>query len=44
MLPVRLSFEIRWLGAATMTLLAAKPDGPPLVRQRADAEVAPLRR
>lgn len=44
MLPVRLSFEIRWLGSATMTLLAAKPEGPPLVRQRADADAAPLRR
>ena len=44
MLPVRLSFEIRWLGSATMTLLAAKPEGSPLVRQRADADAAPLRR
>jgi hypothetical protein len=44
MLPVRLSFEIRWLGSATMMLLAAKPEGPPLVRQRADADTAPLRR
>ena len=44
MLPVRLSFEIPWLGSASMTLLAAKPEGPPLVRQRADADAAPLRR
>lgn len=44
LLPVRIAFEIRWLGAATMSLLAAKADGVPLVRQRADAEVSPLRR
>ena len=44
LLPVRIAFEIRWLGAATMSLVAARPEGAPLVRQRADAEAAPLRR
>lgn len=39
MLPVRLRFDMRWLGSATMTLTAARNDGPPLVRQRADAEL-----
>lgn len=42
MLPVRLRFDIRWLGSATMTLNAAHPDGAPMVRQRADAGMAPL--
>lgn len=37
LLPVRMRFDMRWLGAATMTLEAASPDGPPRVRQRADA-------
>ena len=44
LVPVRLRFEIRWLGAATMSLLSARPDGPPLVRRRADADAAPPRR
>ncbi len=44
MLPVRLHFTIRWLGGATMTLTGIRPDGPPLVGQRADADAAPLRR
>jgi hypothetical protein len=38
LLPVRLSFEMRWLGAATMSLVTARQDGPPLVRRRADAD------
>ena len=42
--PVRLSFDMRWLGSATMSLVAAKSDGPPLVRQRANAEAGPPRR
>jgi hypothetical protein len=41
LLPVRMTFEIRWIGSATMTLTSARPDGPPLVRQRADAGLAP---
>lgn len=44
LLPVRLRFEMRWLGNATMTLTGARVDGPPLVRVRADAEAGPLRR
>ncbi len=43
LLPVRLRFEMRWLGSATMTLVGARADGPPLVSQRADAGVAPPR-
>ncbi len=45
MLPVRLSFEIRWLGSANMVLTSAAPQAAPLVRTRADAEngAAPLR-
>ena len=45
MLPVRLSFDIRWLGSATMVLTGATSHGAaPLVRTRADAEngAAPL--
>ncbi len=44
LLPVRLRFEIRWLGSATMTLTSARADGPPLVRVRADTDAGPLRR
>ena len=44
LLPVRLRFDIRWLGSATMTLTSARADGPPLVRQRADADASPLPR
>lgn len=45
LLPVKLRFEIRWLGSATMLLTGATPNGPPLVRTRADAEngAPPLR-
>lgn len=43
MLPVRMRFTIRWIGSATMTLTGIRPDGPPLVRQRADADATPLR-
>lgn len=44
LLPVRLRFDIRWLGSATMTLTSARADGPALVRQRADADASPLLR
>jgi hypothetical protein len=44
MLPVRLRFEHRWLGSATMLLTAANPGGTPMVRQRADAALVPLAR
>lgn len=44
LLPVRMRFDMRWMGSATMTLTAATPGGVPLVRQRADAAVAPARR
>ena len=44
MLPVRLRFENRWLGSATMLLTTASPGGAPIVRQRADAALAPLPR
>jgi len=44
LLPVRMRFDMRWMGSATMTLTAATPGGDPLVRQRADAGVAPPRR
>ncbi len=44
MLPVRLRFAHRWLGSATMQLTAASPGGAPMVRQRADASLAPLPR
>jgi hypothetical protein len=44
MLPVRMRFDIRWLGSATMVLNDAQADGAPLVRQRADAGLAPIRK
>ena len=44
LLPVHMRFEMRWLGSAAMTLTSARADGPPLVRQRADAGISPLRR
>ncbi|MCC6719873.1 MAG: DUF3108 domain-containing protein [Acetobacteraceae bacterium] len=44
LLPVRLRFDMRWLGSATMVLSATRADGVPLVRQRADANASPLPR
>ena len=44
LLPVRIRFDIRWLGSATMVLTSARVDGAPTVRQRADADISPLRR
>lgn len=44
LLPVRMRFDMRWMGSATMTLTAATPGGVPLVRQRADAALAVPRR
>ncbi len=44
LLPVRMRFDMRWMGSATMTLTAATQSGAPLVRQRADAALAPPRR
>ena len=44
MLPVHMRFDIRWLGSATMTLTGVRHDGAPLVRERADAGLAPPRR
>ncbi len=37
LLPVRLRFDMRWLGGATMVLTGASANGPPLVQTRADA-------
>ena len=44
-LPVRLRFEARWIGSATMYLTSASSNAAPLVRTRADAEngAAPIR-
>lgn len=44
LLPVRIRFDMRWLGSATMVLTSARVEGPPLVRQRADSDIGPLRR
>lgn len=41
MLPVRISFEMRWLGSATMVLRTAQSNGPSLVRRSADAGAPP---
>ena len=45
MVPVRLTFDIRWFGHATMYLTSAQSGGPPLVPARADVAngAAPLR-
>jgi hypothetical protein len=45
LVPVRLRFDLRWLGSATMLLTGAVENAPPLVRVRADAEngAPPLR-
>lgn len=43
LLPVRMRFEMRWLGSATMSLTAARQGGPPLVHRRAEAGPLPAR-